>query len=145
MRRGFTLLEVLFAVFLVSICALIVLATVPIANTSRTKADYMSKATSLAEKEIEQVRAVGYLNLSPTQLYQCNLIDSAQPVSANTYSFTNTDLGANDSPSSLLPKGAGTVSVTQLTNYLRTITVCVTWTEGSKQRSAQIGTVVMNL
>ncbi len=43
-------IEVLFAMFLVLACALIVAATMPIADISRGKADLLNKATGLAQK-----------------------------------------------------------------------------------------------
>src|SRR5947209_1236365 len=96
-RRAFTLIEVLFAVFLVVVCAFIVAATMPISNASRAKASDMDKAMGVAQKELESIRGLGFANLTPTQLASHGLVDSATAVSANTYSFTNADSAASDS------------------------------------------------
>lgn len=144
-RRGFTLIEVLFAIFLVGVAASIVTATLPIANTSRARADMQNKAVGLAQKELEGIRGAGYANTSATQLYSLNLIDSPTPVSGSTYSFTNVDTLALDNPARLLPSCTAAVTITQPSIDLKQVTVTVTWIERGTTRTFTTGTLIANL
>lgn len=144
-RRGFSLIEVLMAIFLVVMCSMIVVATMPIATASREKADLMSKATGIAQKQIEALRGVGYPNLVPTQMLAFGLIDSATPVATNTYSFNNADTAVFDSPALVLPSGTGRVLVEQVDFDLRRVTVTVTYVERGITRTSRLATLVANL
>lgn len=144
-KRGFTLVEVLFAIFLVVICALIVAATMPIANVSRAKATDLDKAMGLAQKQLEAIRGVGYPNDTPTQLAAHGLIDSTSPVGANTYSFTNSDSSNLDNPASVLTGGTGTVTIEQVGVDLRRVTVTVRWRDRVQYKSFSVGTLIANL
>lgn len=144
-RRGFSLIEVLIALFLVVTCMMIVVATMPIATASRAKADLMSRATGLAQKQIEALRGISYPNLTPTQMFSYGLIDSTTPVATNTYSFTNADALAFDSPAVILPNGTGRVLVEQLDFDLRRITVSVSYNDRGTTRTVRLGTLVANL
>lgn len=144
-KRGFSFIEVLFAIFLLGVGASIVTATLPIANNSRARADYQNKAVGLAQKELESIRGAGYANLTATQLYSYGLIDSTTPISGTTYSFSNSDTGALDNPARILPSGTGAVTVTQADLDLRQVTITIQWTERGVNRSYTIGTLVANL
>ncbi len=144
-RKGFSLIELLYAVFLTGLCAVLLAATIPMATGSREKADLYNKATSLAQKQIEAVRGLGYANLTPAQLASYGLIDSTATVAANTYSFTNSDSAANDAPSSVLPSGTGTVRIEQVELDLRRVTITVNFRLRGENRSIQVATLVANL
>ena len=133
------------AVFLVSLCALVVAVTMPIANRARQKADLSSRAVGLAQKQIEAVRGVGYANLTTSQLATYGLIDSASPVATNTYGFTNSDAAALDNPSRVLPGGVGRLKLEQADIDLRRVIITVSWTEKGQTRSYSIGTLIANL
>lgn len=144
-RRAFSFVEVMFALFLLSVSATIVVATMPLATKSRARADMNNKATGLAQKELEAIRGLGYQNATPTQLYANGLIDSTTPVATNTYSFTAADGGSLDNVSRVLPSGTGTVKIEQVDLELRRITVTVNWTERQGNRTVVLGTLVANL
>lgn len=145
MRRGFSLVETLIAIFLVVTCMLVVVATMPLATASRAKADLLSRATGLAQKQIEAMRGVGYPNLTAAQMASYGLIDSPTPVATNTYSFTNADALANDSPARVLPNGTGSVMVEQIDVDLRRVTVVVTYRDRGATRTVRLGSLVANL
>ena len=84
-RRGNTLVEVLFAFFLLAIGAASYMATMPMANTSRARAAYQNLAMSLAQKQIEASVGVGYANSSAHRLFSAGFIDSTDPIATNTY------------------------------------------------------------
>lgn len=144
-KSGVTLLEVLFAMFLVMACALIVAATMPIADVARGKADLLNKAGGLAQKQLEAIRGVGYANLNPTALVAYGYIDSATQVGTNTYSFSNSDNANLDNPALILPSGAGTVKVEQWQVNLIRLTVNITYSDNQRNRSVTVGTLVANL
>lgn len=143
--RGFSLIEVLFAIFLASICAMILAASMPVANNSRARADLYNKATSLAQKQLEAISGLGYANATPAQLKSFNLIDSATPVGTNTYSFSNVDIAQLDNPAQVLPNGSGTVEVSQVDLDLRKVVVTVNWVDRGRNRSLKLGTLIANL
>lgn len=144
-RLAFTLIEVLFAVFLVGVSASIVVVTMPSAAQSRIKADLNNKATSLAQKQLEAIRGMGYANVTASQLSALGLIDSTTPIDTNTYSFTNVDSAKLDNPSLILPSGQGRVKVEQADIDLRRVTVTVQWNDRGTVRNITLGTLVANL
>jgi prepilin-type N-terminal cleavage/methylation domain-containing protein len=146
-RRGkaFTLIEVLIALFLLVMCAFIVSASMPIANASRSKANDLNKAMSLAQKEMEAIRGVGYPGITPDVLVAKGLLDSATAVTPNTYSFTNSDKVVRDNPARVLTDGTGQVKIEQLDIDLKRVTVTVTWRERAKRKSFTVATLVANL
>ncbi len=144
-QRGVTLIEVLFAIFLIAAGLAVIVAAMPIADVSRIKADYRNKATGLAQKQLEAIRGLGYPNLTPTQLNYYGLIDSTTTVATNTYTFTNVDSANLDNPARILPSGTGRVTIEQLDLDLRRVTIQVSWTERGASKSVRIGTLVANL
>lgn len=144
-RKGFTLIEVLFAVFMTLMCATILAATMPIATASRERADANNKATSIAQKQLEAIRGLGYGNITPGQLLAYKLIDSVTPVSDSTYSFKNVDKDAKDSVANVLPGGDGNVMIEQLDTDLRRVTVIVTYDDRNGKQEVRIATLVANL
>ncbi|MBX3117644.1 MAG: prepilin-type N-terminal cleavage/methylation domain-containing protein [Fimbriimonadaceae bacterium] len=143
--KGHTLVEVLFAVALCGICALIMAATMPMANTTRAKADLNNRATSLAQKQLEAIKSLGYANATTQQLFANGLIDSQSPVATNTYAWTNSDAAATDNPAKILPSGTATVKLEQVDLDLRRVTVVVNWKVRGANRSISIGTLIANL
>jgi prepilin-type N-terminal cleavage/methylation domain-containing protein len=144
-RSGFTLIEVLFAVFLVTISGAMVAATLPISTDARARADLNNKATGLIQKQLEAIRGLGYQNATPGQLAFYGLIDSTATVAPNTYTFTNSDSAALDNPSRILPGGTGTILVEQPDLDLRRITITVTWVDRGRTRTLTDGTLIANL
>jgi len=144
-KSGITLLEVLFAMVLVLACALIVAATMPIADVARGKADLLNKAGGLAQKQLEAIRGVGYANMNPTALAGYGYIDSTTQIASNTYSFSNSDNANLDNPALILPSGAGTVKVEQWQVNLIRLTITVTYNDNQRNRSVTVGTLVANL
>lgn len=138
-------MEVLFACFLALTCALIVVATMPMAAASRVKTDQRIKAMNLVQKELESIKAVGYANITAQALFDRGLLDTITPVSTNVYSFTSVDNAAFDNPSRILPSGVGRVTIEQVDIELKRVTVTVNWTERGRARTLSLGTLVANL
>src|SRR2546423_971635 len=144
-KRGFTLIEVLAATFAALICASVVLATMPVANTSRAKASNGSKALNLAQKQLEAIRGVGYSNITVNNLMSVGLIDGINPAVPNLYSFSNTDVKYLDSPYTVLTAGRGSVRITNTAPNMKEIIVTVSWRERSKRRNVVLGSMVADL
>lgn len=143
--QGFSLIEVLFSVFLVVVCASIVAATMPMAANSHAVADHYNKALNLAQKQLETITRGGFANATPDQLLAAGLIDSENSVAANTYPFTNSDSTSRDNPGLVLHNGTGTVCVQQLDIDLTQVIVTVSWSERNGSHSVQLGTLIANL
>lgn len=144
-QSGFTLVEVLFAMFIISMCALIVASTMPVATLSKTSGDYLTRASDIAEKEIESIRGAGFSNANATSLAAAGLIDSTTTVGTNTYSFTNVDTNVNDSPANVLPQGTGTVQINTLSMGETQVIVAVTYNFHGQNHTVTTGTVIANL
>ncbi len=144
-QKGFSLIEVLFAVLITGTVAAILAATLPIATTSRERADLNNAATGIAQKQLERVKALGYANLTAAQLLTNGAIDSATPVSPNKYAFTNVDSNRSDSAAQVLPTGKAYITIQQVDLDLRRITIEVTYRESGKTHSLVLGTLVANL
>ncbi|MBS1719428.1 MAG: hypothetical protein JST35_03170 [Armatimonadetes bacterium] len=144
-RLGYSLIEILFAVFLLAAGASVVVASLPAASTARARAQINNIATGLAQKQLEAIRGTGYANLTPSRLLAAGLIDSTTTVAANTYAFTLSDASNNDSVSSNLNAGVGTVKIEQVDLDLRRVTVTVQWNERRGTQTVTVGTLVANL
>ena len=62
---GFTLIEVMIAVFILALTALVFAATVPTSQISRIKAAHTTYAVNLAKQTIEEKQSAGYASLVP--------------------------------------------------------------------------------
>jgi len=146
--RGFSLIEVLFSVFMVVVCAGIVAATMPVATNAHVRADNYSKALNLAQEQLETIRGNGFANATVGQLCAYGLIDNESPVATNTYTFSNTSAAtpANlDSPAKVLQHGSGTIMVQLLNFNLTQVVVTVSWRDQMGNHSVQLGTLIANL
>lgn len=144
-QRAFSLIENLFGIFLVAIAAAIMAATLPIANSSRARADLLNKATGIAQKQLELIKNAGYQNATPSKLYDIGLLDSTTPAGNGMYPFTSVDNGAYDAPSQVLPEGKGFVGITPVAADLIEVTVRVTWNDRGNARSLTVSTFLANL
>lgn len=152
---GHTLLEAMFASFLALTCALIFAATVPVANFTRGKAELVSLATSLAQKQMELIKGQGYPNVTATRLHDRGLIDSLTQIDLGTTSFGSSgemaylsktiDGSLKDSAEVVLPSGRSYVMTEQVDLDLRRVTVVVAWKERDTWRDIRITTLVANL
>jgi len=143
--RGYTLIEVLFAIFIVLVCAMIVAATMPISNVSRSKSQDLQRAMSIAQKELEGIQGEGFSNTTAAQLATDGYIDSTTQVGANTYSCTNSDSANSDSPAQVLTNGTGTVQLTSVNLNLTQVVVTITWRDRVQYKSYSVGTLIANL
>jgi prepilin-type N-terminal cleavage/methylation domain-containing protein len=119
-RSGLTLIEVMIAVLVLSFAVSVFASLYPMAQRMRSKAENVTRATTLAQQKIEQVRALAYTSLNYSGLHSNNIID-ASPTSS-PYSFTTTD-----SLATKLPQGSGTLTLSNPATDLTRIDVTITW------------------
>ena len=119
-RSGWSLIEVMIAVLVLSLVTAAFASLYPIALRMRSKSENVTRATTLAQQKIEQVRALPYVSLGYTGLQFNNVIDASP--SASPFSFTTVD-----SLASKLPQGAGTITLSNPATDLTRVDVTVTW------------------
>ena len=119
-RSGFSLIEVMIAVMVLSFTVSVFGAMFTSGHRLRSKSENMTRATTLAQQKVEQVRALAYSSLDYAGLHTVNVIDSTATTSP--YSFTTVDGLAGK-----LPQGAGTLTLTSVATDLTRIDVTVTW------------------
>jgi type II secretory pathway pseudopilin PulG len=151
--------EVLLAVFLVAICAVLLAATMPMANMGRARADMLNKATSLAQRHLEAIRGLGYANITPSQLFARRLIDntSGSGSNNNVYQITNTIRNDNidqDTGRRILQQMNAVVTLWDFSQSndpdirdRRIVEVLIQYTDpiNNSRQSVRLSTVVANL
>jgi prepilin-type N-terminal cleavage/methylation domain-containing protein len=125
-RRGFTWIEVLAAIFVTGITALIFSACFPMAARSQEMVADQQQALGLIQHKIDQLRAIGWGRLTYTEMRDAGIIDSSP--SSGTFRFTQTD-----GVVAIYQNGTGTISVSDFATNIRAVTVTVSWT-GSAAR-----------
>lgn len=119
-RRGFSLVEIVVAVFLMSMAVLMFGAFYPTAARASRMSGNHSQAISEVQHKVDQLRAVGYGRLTYGELRAAGIIDASP--NAQPYRFDGIDnLGA------LLPNAQGTLSISSAGTDLAQVTVRVTW------------------
>lgn len=155
LKGGQTLVEAVFACFVTLSCALVYSATIPVANVSRGKGEKLAAATSLAYKQIENIKAVGYGSLDGPSLVADGLLNSSTLVNFQTeglqtssetgFESSNIDAAGVDSAATILPNGRSFVQIAQADIDLRQVVVIVYWQEKGVWRSTRVGTLVANM
>ncbi|MCC6403212.1 MAG: hypothetical protein IT207_04310 [Fimbriimonadaceae bacterium] len=143
-KAGNTLIEVMFAVFLALVCAMIFAAAMPTAASSRTKADHYNTAISIAERQLEALKGVDP-GLKPDQLYAAGLIDSVTQVGTDTWAFTQVGAASNDNAAKVLTNGVAKIKIELVDIELRRVTVTVDWKERGQDRNVTLATLVADL
>jgi Tfp pilus assembly protein PilV len=144
-NNGFTLVEVMLSVFMVTCAGAILASAMPAATVSRMKGNYLNKAANFAQKEVELMKAQTYSNLTATKLHAADLIDSTNTIAANTYSCNSTDAAVGDRVSDILPSGTASVKIEQVDLELKRITLTVNWSEKGRSRTYVVASLVANL
>lgn len=99
--KGLTLVEVMLAVFVLALTAIILIACFPTSQISRIKAAHLSYAVGLAQKQMEEFRSAGYASVLVSD-----------PV---------------NTPVAELPSGSQTITITQYAPNVKQIEVTITW------------------
>lgn len=124
-RSGMTLIEVMIAVMVFSFAITVFASLFPLAMRMRSKSENVSQATMIAQKKIEQIRALPYTSLTYTSLRGANVIDASPNTSP--YSFTSMDNLASKLPEPTSSLTVSNVGTSPYTADLKQITVTVSW------------------
>lgn len=123
-QSGFSLIESLLVVVMIGIIVLL-MANLPNALNLINKSKHISLAREIAAKQIEDKRAISYVNL----------VNDNSPIS--------------DSRMSLLPGGAGTIKVEDcdpgictLSENIKQVAVTVIWKENAKPQEVVVKTFI---
>jgi hypothetical protein len=123
---------------LAALAGLMFSACFPTATACSRQAREYKTATAIAERKLEQVRALRYELLTPTILATPPIVDTGS--AASSYSFT-----AVDGVATALTHGTGRLAL-DVTDDIITVTVTVSWISSSHsvQRSVQLTTYVVD-
>jgi prepilin-type N-terminal cleavage/methylation domain-containing protein len=123
MRRkpGYTLVEVMVSLFVISMGAVMYTSTLPMAAKGSRMVGNYQQASSLVQHKIDQLRAVGYGRLDYTDLLAALDIIDASPTTS-PYSFTTIDNLA-----SIYPGATGTIDISTYSTHIKQVTVTLTW------------------
>lgn len=151
-RTALGLIEVIFALFLFMMMALMFAAVIPVATRSSKYSSSYSMASQIAQHKVDEIREAGYAKCNGAGLDSLDLIDSATAIqtvgTAETFSFTTTD-----NLLSYFPSGAtGTVTID---NYapsstgtgfnIRQATITITWRERGAPTSSFSTTALVSV
>ena len=100
-QSGFTLIEAMLAVFIVTLTGIMFAAIFPTSQINHKKSAYMSYATSMAQKQMEEIKAAGYANAYPTDWVK--------------------------TPVDELPDGIKSIAITQYAPNTRKVEVKIEW------------------
>lgn len=141
------MIEVMLGIVMVAACALVFAATMPVAYTARGKADHRNVALSIAQKEMEAIKALGYARIDPNELHDAGLLDSSTAWRTNWYWFSNVDNGNVHSAADTLPRGRARIRIRQPQTDMREVVVFVQWRDdkGNRWKNVKIATLVANI
>ncbi|MCW5934179.1 MAG: prepilin-type N-terminal cleavage/methylation domain-containing protein [Fimbriimonadia bacterium] len=154
--QGFSLVEVLLAVFICTIMVLSAAALMPVSNRARLKAEQYSRAATAAQSMLEQLRTQDYASITRAQLQAEGLIGTTVLLDQPRHfvaEFTTFTLGNGTTLnlSTYLNQGSGLLEVIELEDTggrsldLKTIIVTIRWREQGQQRQSQVSTMVARL
>lgn len=119
-KRGAGLVDVMVTLFLLSVAGIVFSATFPAAFTCSRKSQEYKLGTAIAQRKMEQLRAMNYESLTEPLLHQAGVIDSGSM--SSPYTFTSVDSLATH-----LTSGKGTISVIDVNGHLKKVEVTITW------------------
>lgn len=123
--RGFTLVEVMIAMFVFALVTVIFASTLMLSKTASKMNGQYAQAISLAQHKIDQLRAVGYGRLIYTELDDAQIVDPTPATSPYTFVLV-------DEVASYLPNPTATLTIANATNSydptrVKLVTVTITW------------------
>jgi prepilin-type N-terminal cleavage/methylation domain-containing protein len=128
-HRGYSLIEVMVATFLLSMAVLTFAALFPVAAKSSKMTGNYAQAVSIAQHKIDQLRAIGYGRLNYTEMLNAGIIDAAP--GSDPYEFD-----VIDNLAGYFPIYTGTISLATEAADLTRVTVTVAW-QGQGDRATQ--------
>lgn len=133
--RGMGMVDAMIALLLLAMAGLVFAATYPSGFSAVRQARETKRAVELAQKKLEQVKALGYESLTYTNLRTVNVVDVSP--SSSPYEFTSVD-----NLSSSLASATGTLTIADDTASVKLVTVVVAWEGSGVNRNVTLRTLV---
>lgn len=128
-KLGFTLVEVMVSMMILTASSIIFFALLPMSFKTGKMVGCYQQASSLVQHKIDQMRGVGYGRLNYTELANAGIID-ASPTSA-PFSFKGVD-GLD----SIYVGPVATIQISDFSANVKQVTVSLVWS-GSAMKQGQ--------
>lgn len=142
-KRGFTLLDAMIGFMVMAFLSLGFVTVTTVLRKSQHMSDDASKAVQIAQRQIEQLRLVGFDNLTYAGLQSLDLLDDWDGEGPFTFSKISIEQATQFSPSAALHDGVGELYIDDIDDNSKKITVIVHWKNkvGEKQ-SVELETII---
>ena len=136
-RRGVGLVDAMVTLFLLAAAGAVFAAMFPTGFAASRQAHERKVAASIAQRKMEQVRAMGFESLTCPLLQSAGVIDADDTTSP--YSFTSVD-----SIAVRFASGTGELSVEDVSSDIKRVQATVTWEgpPGSADRRVRLTTLL---
>jgi prepilin-type N-terminal cleavage/methylation domain-containing protein len=115
-HRGFVLVEMIVAMFIIAIVALIFFATLPMSTKATTAMANTDQVASIIQHKTDQLRGVGYGRLNSSDLQDAEVVDNSK------LTFTTVD-----GLSTALPSGTGSLAISDFNANVKKVTITILW------------------
>lgn len=140
-RRGTTLIEIMAAVFVLALTVIAAGALFPLSATMRDRSGYFSRASTVVQRKLEQVRKLEVQEITTSNLQTLGIVDSnVAYVSGGTgfYYFTTVDKLADN-----FPQSAGYLIFTGMGSDLVRADIYLSWVSYTGKRYWQKATTLI--
>jgi len=138
-RRGALLIDLLIAVFVLSVASLSFFSLFPTIARSQRIAKDETVAQQMSQRLVEQLNLLKPSDITPQVLTSLNLIDAGQTQAPYSFSNIPLDQASRYSPSQALQSGTGSLAVTQLDAQSVRLDVTISW-KSSKGKTISVTT-----
>lgn len=119
-QSGFTLLEVMISLSIITAMVIIFAGTLhSSAQSGRLNGQY-AQATSLCQHKVDQLRAIGFGRLNYTEMKNAGIIDSTPATSPYTFMVT-------DEVGTYLPAASTSIQVAAINTTVTQVTITISW------------------
>lgn len=138
-KRGAGLVDAIVTLFLLGIVGAIFTAVFPVSLSCSRQAQEYKIATTIAQRKMEQLRAINYQSMAQPLLVSASIIDT--DAATLPYSFTTIDSVADQ-----LASGTGELDVVDVTSDTKSISVTIRWQGSSSPiaRSVRLNTLIVD-
>ena len=130
-NKGFSFIDLIVAIMLMVFAAMIFATVIPGSIRASSQARSYKVAANIAQRKIEQLRAMKYESLTSAILSSSGVVDSAS--SNGVYQFTTVDGVANQ-----LSQGTGQIEITDHSSTVKEIVVKINWTGSNDNKDREV-------
>lgn len=136
-KRGAGLIDVMLTMFLIGVAGVILAAAYPTCFRASSQAQQYKIAAAVAQRKMEQLRAMNYESLTYPHLLSAAVID--ENPGSSPYEFTSID-----SLTEQLPQGTGELIVDSISSDTRKVVVTVSWKGRETMRSVEVTSLIVD-